>query len=130
MQNILVRDAVEPSGRPVACCWNDYAFRPAAGKGHVQMNPRQDRNRHPDPAPVPHGWGAQPRPTVFALPPKSVPNALENGRPTYIPHVEGAISEQFFGGALVGGQESWGASFSTSRSVSCSQAFKSFLALR
>jgi 4,5-dihydroxyphthalate decarboxylase len=48
----------------------------------------------------------------------------------YIPQVEGAISEQFFGGALVGGQESWGASFSTSRSVSCSQAFMSFLALR
>jgi hypothetical protein len=36
-----------------------------------------------------------------------------------------------FGGALaLAGQESWGASLSTSRSVSCSQAFMSFLALR
>jgi pimeloyl-ACP methyl ester carboxylesterase len=48
---------------------------------------------------------------------------------TYIPHVEGAISEQFWW-RVSRGQGSWVASFSTSRSVSCSQAFMSFLALR
>jgi hypothetical protein len=49
--------------------------------------------------------------------------------PAYIPHVEGAISEQFWW-RVSRDQGSWGASLSTSRSVSCSQAFMSFLALR